>query len=219
MVLLEAPSSGRAGGGEARKSRMISRKSSHCLIYLLQKSQHVARFPETPCHAEGEHPCSSWLLGRRSPPKTAALPRRSFSVTVSNAGCQPCRPLQLRDALETAGGLSKALTARSFVPAEPKMTCKPPQEQGYGIPACCLQGCDHTPAGGDGEGLGEGAVAGTWEPPGTWGTGRAAQLPVPIPFALYIPRSLELVWISKEETEPTPSTRSLPPFPAPPLPV
>lgn len=59
-------------------------------------------------------------------------------------------------------------------------------------------------------------MAGTWEPLGTQGTGRAT---VPILFAVYTARSLELVWISKEETEPTPSALPLPPFPAPPSPL
>lgn len=117
---------------------MISRKSSRCLIYLQQRSQHVTRLPETSRYAEGEHPCGPWLCRRSSPRKTAALPQRSFSVTVSNAACQI---LQRRDALETATSLSEALTTRSFVLSEPKTICKPPREQGYGISACGHCGC------------------------------------------------------------------------------
>lgn len=49
-------SGGRTKGAGARKSRIISRKSSHCLIYLLQRSQNVTRPPETPSSAEGELP-------------------------------------------------------------------------------------------------------------------------------------------------------------------
>ena len=97
------------------------------------------------------------------------------------------------------------------------MICKPPREQGYHIPACCLQALR---LGGVREkGLGKGPLAGTWELLGTRGMGRAARLRVPIPFALYTAHSLKLVWISKEETEPSPSAHPLPPFPAPPLPV
>lgn len=41
-----------------RKSSIISRKSSLCLIYLLQRSQNVTQLPEMPSHAEGELPHS-----------------------------------------------------------------------------------------------------------------------------------------------------------------
>lgn len=167
-----------------------------------------------PATLRASFPAVSWLLRRSSPCKTAALPQCLFNTTVGNTGCQPHWILQRRDALETAASLSEALSVRSVIPAKPKMICKPPQERGYHIPACRRCGC-----GGEGEGLGEGATAGAWEPWGTRGMGRAAQLCVPIPFALYTPRSLELVWISEEETEPNPSARPLPPFPAPPSPM
>lgn len=84
-------------------------------------------------------PAVSWLIRRSSPCKTAALPQCLFNVTVSNVACQLHWILQCRDALETAASLSEALTVRSVVPAEPKMICKAPREQGYHIPACCLQ--------------------------------------------------------------------------------
>lgn len=111
-------------------------------------------------------PAVSWLLRRSSPCKTAALPQCLFNTTVGNTGCQPRWILQRRDALETAASLSEALSARSVIPAKPKMICKPPQEQGYHIPACRRCGC-----GGEGEGLGEGATAGAWShgAHGAWG--------------------------------------------------
>lgn len=58
-------------------------------------------------------------------------------------------------------------------------------------------------------------MASAWKPLAHRAQG--GQLCVPIPFASHATRSLELTWISKEETEPKLSTRHLPPFAAPPI--
>lgn len=50
------------------------------------------------------------------------------------------------------------------------------------------------------------------------GEGSSAACVHPICY-IYTARSLGLVWISKEETEPTPNPHLLPPFPAPPSPM
>lgn len=56
-----------------RKSRIISRKSSHCLIYLLQRSQNVTQLPETPSHAEGELPCGFVAAQEEQPLQNCSL--------------------------------------------------------------------------------------------------------------------------------------------------
>lgn len=135
---------------------------------------------------------------------TAALPQCLCKVTVGNSGCQPCWILQHKDALETAASLSKALTTRSVVPAKAKMICKPPWQQGHCIPGTPA---GTAAAGSEGQGLGEGPWPGCeshWTR-GAWG-GQLGS--VPILFVLHTAHSLEIVWISKEENEPNPSTCS-----------